>query len=227
VLHWHIVDFQAFPFESKAMPKLIHGAYSPTEIYTTDDVTAIVAYAKSRGVRTMMEVDTPGHSASWAAGYPEAVASCPNQVPGTAALDPSSNVTFAVVRALLEEMGQLAPDSFFHLGGDEVRFACWNESERVRSFMRAQGFGCCAEQSFEKLEQYYENKLLQIAAEVLPGRTLVVYQEVYDNNITLPPKVAFDVWKAGGDMAGGHATASVPAEVARIVKGGHQAILAK
>lgn len=62
--------------------------------------------------------------------------------------------------------------------------------------------------------------------QVLPGRTLVVYQEVYDNNITLPPKVAFDVWKAGGDMAGGHGTASVPAEVARIVKGGHQAILA-
>ena len=140
---------------------------------------------------------------------------------------PSSNATFDVVRALLKEMGQLAPDSFFHLGGDEVRFACWNESERVRSFMRAKGFGCCAEAHFEKLEQYYENRLLQIAAEVLPGRTLVVYQEVYDNNITLPPKVAFDVWKAGGDTAGGHATASVPAEVARIVKGGHQAILAK
>jgi len=38
---------------------------------------------------------------------------------------------------------------------------------------------------------------------VSAGRTLVVYQEVFDNNITLPPKVAFDVWKAGGDMAGG------------------------
>ena len=44
--------------------------------------------------------------------------------------------------------------------------------------------------------------------------------------VTLPAKVAFDVWKAGGDMAGGHDTASVPAEVAHIVKGGHQAILA-
>ena len=56
------------------------------------------------------EIDTPGHSASWAAGYPDAVASCPLQTPGTAALDPSSNVTFTVVRGLLEEMGKLAPD---------------------------------------------------------------------------------------------------------------------
>ena len=61
------------------------------------------------------------------------------------------------------------PHSFFHLGGDEVRFACWNESARVRGFMREQGFGCCGEESFEALEQYYENKLLSIATEVLPG----------------------------------------------------------
>jgi hexosaminidase len=89
VLHWHIVDFQSFPFESKSMPKLVQGAYSPTEIYSTDDVSKIVAYAKSRGVRVMIEIDTPGHSASWAAGYPDSVASCPLQAPGTAALDPS------------------------------------------------------------------------------------------------------------------------------------------
>jgi hypothetical protein len=68
-----------------------------------------------------------------------------------------------------------------------VRFACWNESTRVKAFMVQQGFGCCGTSSFAKLEQYYENKLLKIATEVLPGRTLVVYQEVYDNNITLPP----------------------------------------
>ena len=39
----------------------------------------------------------------------------------------------------------------------------------MRGFMREQGFGCCGEKSFEALEQYYENKLLSIAAEVLPG----------------------------------------------------------
>ena len=56
------------------------------------------------------EINAPGHSASWAAGYPDIVASCPTQLPGTAALDPSSNKTFVVIRALLEEMGKLAPD---------------------------------------------------------------------------------------------------------------------
>eukprot|EP01047_Picozoa_sp_COSAG01_P139831 COSAG01_NODE_70673_length_258_cov_0.622642_1_plen_65_part_10 len=62
-----------------------------------------------------------------------------------------------------------------------------------------QGFGCCADENFAQLEQYYENRLLEIAERVLPGRTLVVYQEVYDNNVSLPAKMAFDVWKAGGE----------------------------
>jgi hypothetical protein len=42
VLHWHIVDFQAFPFRSKAMPKLVKGAYSDAETYSAEDVNAIV-----------------------------------------------------------------------------------------------------------------------------------------------------------------------------------------
>ena len=66
---------------------------------------------------------------------------------------------------------------------DEVRFACWNESSRVKAYMRQRGFGCCEDANFAKLEQDYENRLLQIAAEVLPGRTIMLYQEVYDNNV--------------------------------------------
>ena len=41
-----------------------------------------------------------------------------------------------------------------------------------------------------------KKRLLDIAAKVLPGRTLMVYQEVFDNNITLPDKIVFGVWKA-------------------------------
>jgi hypothetical protein len=50
VLHWHIVDFQAFPFRSKAMPKLVKGAYSDAETYSAEDVNAIVRSERNRAL---------------------------------------------------------------------------------------------------------------------------------------------------------------------------------
>ena len=36
------------------------GAYSPQERYTVGDVAEVVEFARQRGVRVMVEVDTPG-----------------------------------------------------------------------------------------------------------------------------------------------------------------------
>ena len=62
LLHWHIVDFQSFPLISEAVPNLHKGAYSAAESYSLSDIKDIVAYAKARGVRVMVELDTPGES---------------------------------------------------------------------------------------------------------------------------------------------------------------------
>ena len=48
VLHWHMSDTQSFPFQSKTMPKLWDGAYSPQEKYTQADIAMTVEYARER-----------------------------------------------------------------------------------------------------------------------------------------------------------------------------------
>ena len=65
MLHWHVVDAQSFPFESRAYPALWDGAYSRRERYTREDVASIVQYARARGVRVIVEFDMPGHADSW------------------------------------------------------------------------------------------------------------------------------------------------------------------
>lgn len=51
VLHWHIVDTQSFPFESKTYPKLWEGSYSAGERYTQEDVIDLVEYGRMRGIK--------------------------------------------------------------------------------------------------------------------------------------------------------------------------------
>lgn len=52
------------------------GAFSRNHVYTPSDIAKIVAYARHRGIDVMVEIDTPGHTASWGRGYPSLLAQC-------------------------------------------------------------------------------------------------------------------------------------------------------
>lgn len=60
MLHWHAVDDQSFPLEVLSLPRLKRAAFHPALIYSVADITAVVAYARSYGIRVMLELDTPG-----------------------------------------------------------------------------------------------------------------------------------------------------------------------
>lgn len=61
VFHWHITDSQSFPIELPSEPELAaKGAYGEDMRYTVEDVTRVVEFAMSRGVRVVPEIDSPG-----------------------------------------------------------------------------------------------------------------------------------------------------------------------
>lgn len=60
--HWHITDSQSFPYVSATYPKLSkYGAYTPSKIYSHEDVKEIVEFGLLRGVRVLPEFDAPAH----------------------------------------------------------------------------------------------------------------------------------------------------------------------
>lgn len=69
VFHWHLLDSTSFPYVSKAYPELAEkGSYSPVHQYNATFITALIKYAKERGIRVMPEIEAPGHSTAWAFG---------------------------------------------------------------------------------------------------------------------------------------------------------------
>jgi hexosaminidase len=61
VFHFHIVDDQSFPYESRTYPELSdHGAYSKRDIYSQSDIAELIEFARQRGIRVVVEFDSPG-----------------------------------------------------------------------------------------------------------------------------------------------------------------------
>ncbi|ORX70003.1 glycoside hydrolase family 20 protein [Linderina pennispora] len=146
VFHWHIVDAQSWPVESKTFPELQKkGAYAADMTYSYADVKRIIQYAKERGIRVIPEFDVPGHTYIVGEVFPELM-SCMNMQPNWdqyAAEPPSGQLNIAkpetveFTNKLFKEYTELFTDNVFHLGGDEVNRKCWNEDPDVQKYLAA------------------------------------------------------------------------------------------
>ena len=122
ILHWHMVDAQSFPVDIISSPLLIKGAYSPSHIYTLNDIQMLKLYAANRGVQLLPEIDVPGHAASWNAGYPNIMAKCIEKYSNinNYALDPTQDETYEVIKNVINDVIYATNVQYLHLGGDEV-----------------------------------------------------------------------------------------------------------
>ncbi len=132
-LHLHLADDQGWRIEIKSWPRLtevggqtaIGGARGG--FYTQAEYADLVAYARSRYVTIVPEIDMPGHSNAALVSYPDLgcnrVAPPPFTAvggpPNTLCVDRDSTYTF--VADVVREIAAAAPTPYFHIGGDEVQ----------------------------------------------------------------------------------------------------------
>ncbi|CAF1110759.1 unnamed protein product [Rotaria sordida] len=203
VFHWHLVDDQSFPFESKTFPNLSRaGAYSPDHVYTPDDVADIIEHARLRGIRVIPEIDTPGHTFSWSKSMPELITVCwthgkPYQsiysIQGEMEIfNPSEPRVYSTMDALLREIHERFPSNYIHLGMDEVYDKCWLSNPNIRQWMVDNNI-----LSTKNLHKYYADQILDITRNI--SVTPIVWQDVWDEHVELPPGTIIQVWKDSSD----------------------------
>jgi hexosaminidase len=191
VLHWHLSEDQGFRVESKRYP-LLHQKGSDGEYYTQAQIREIVAYARDRGIRVVPEFDMPGHSTAWFVGYPQyASAPGPYRIERRfgvfdPAFDPTRETVYSFLDGFIAEMAPLFPDSYWHIGGDEVAPRQWRENRRIRAFMSAKGF-----HDNEALQAYFNRRLSAILTN--HGKRMVGWDEIFHPG--LPASTVVQSWR--------------------------------
>ena len=199
VFHWHLSDDQGFRAESKKFPRLTEVA-SSGQFYTQEQMREVVAYARARGIRVVPEFDMPGHSSSWILAYPEyGSGEDIRELPRVfgiprAELDPSNEKTYKFIDALVGEMGDIFPDAYFHIGGDETEGKGWLENPRIAEFMKKKGFEKPAE-----LQAYFNQRLLPILTK--HHKKMVGWDEIL--NPALPKDIMIQSWRGDASLADG------------------------
>ncbi len=132
-LHLHLSDDQGWRIEIKSWPKLtelsgataIGGARGG--FYTQSEYAEIVAYAKSRYITVVPEIETPGHSNAALVAYPDLTCDRIAPPPFTRVGGPPVSLcvtrdsVFNFVNDVVREISAAAPTPYFHIGGDEVQ----------------------------------------------------------------------------------------------------------
>ncbi len=187
VFHWHLTDDQGWRIQIKKYPKLtevgawrkeadgqIYGGY-----YTQKDIKEIVAYAKSRFITVVPEIEMPGHCEASLASYPEhACVPGPFEV-GTQwgvykdIYNPGKKSTFTFLENVLDEVVKLFPSHYIHIGGDEVPKIEWKENVACQNLMKEKGL-----KSEEELQSYFIRKIQKFLES--KGRQIIGWDEILE-----------------------------------------------
>lgn len=208
VFHWHIDDSQSWPIWIDSYPEMVRDAYSPREIYSRNDIRHIVSFARARGIRVIPEIDMPSHSsAGWKRVDPEIVTCIDSWwsndewplhtavEPNPGQLDIINNKTYEVVRNVYNDLSDIFPDHWFHVGGDEIQPNCFNFSTHVTNW-----FAEDPSRTYNDLLQYWVDHAVPIFQEYSKERRLIMWEDVVlsvEHAHDVPKNIVMQSWNNG------------------------------
>lgn len=213
VLHLHLSDDQGWRFESKKWPRLTEvasqrrrtvigrpGNYGRDDLhpenylnkyddtphggfYTQSELRDLIAFAKTKGVTIVPEIDMPGHMRAARAAYPElgyngtvlGVGDSWGVYPEVLRVD-GPGLAFA--KDILEEICDVFDSPYVHIGGDECPKVEWAAAPTARKQVKDLGLDPDNMESYHQLQAHFTKQLADFLAS--KGRKLVGWDEILD-----------------------------------------------
>ncbi|QNR25823.1 glycoside hydrolase family 20 protein [Croceimicrobium hydrocarbonivorans] len=211
VLHLHLTEDQGWRFESEAFPKLHQeAAYRREEdgsryggYFSKQDLRELVAFAEARHITIIPELELPGHSQAALSAYPQF--SCLGADANIEVANDwgvfkeiycaGNDSSFLFLESILEELMEIFPSEYIHIGGDEAPKFRWEHCAKCQKRMADEGLANEHElQSYfiKRIESYLNSK----------GRKLIGWDEILEGGLS--PNATVQSWRG---MEGGIAAA--------------------
>ena len=235
VFHWHLTDDQGWRLEIEKYPKLTEiGAWnvdrtdrpwnegSPMKegekatyggFYTKEDAREVVAYAAKRGITVVPEIEMPGHSWEVIASYPELgcsgkpqpVLSGGDYTGGTATLCAGNEKTYEVYQDIIDEVVEIFPSQYIHIGGDEANKTPWKSCPKCQKKIKDENL-----KDEKELQSYLITRMEKYI--ISKGRKMIGWDEILEGGIA--PEATIMSWRGtqGGIAAAkeGHDVVMTP-----------------
>lgn len=208
ILHWHLTEDQGWRIQIDKYPLLTEVGAWRTEkdgskyggFYTKEQIREIVAYAASRHVTIIPEIELPGHSTAAIAAYP--ALSCthqPIEVENEWGVFKDiycagDEYTFEFLENVLTEVCELFPSPYIHIGGDEAPKYRWEHCDKCQRRMKQEKL-----QSEAELQTYFIERVAAFLA--TKGKRIIGWDEILEGGI--PADAMIQSWRGmeGGELA--------------------------
>jgi len=232
--HWHLTDDMGWRLEIKTYPELTEicawrvdrehepwREWSPIQpgekatyggFYTQEEVKEVIAYAAERQIQVIPEIEMPGHSSELFAAFPEL--SCEGEYfavrpgsywPNEKILCGGNDSVFIFLQNVIDEVVELFPSKYIHIGGDEAHKKKWEACPKCQARIKAENLADEHElQSWfiHKMEAYINAK----------GKVIIGWDEILEGG--LAPNATVMSWRGtkGGIAAAkaGHDVVMTP-----------------
>ncbi len=205
--HWHLTDDQGWRIEIKRYPLLTEvgsvragsrfggvdegGPYGG--FFTQEQIKEIVAYCAARQIEVVPEIEMPGHFTAALSAYPF-LGCTGKQIEPTQREGVFPNVlcvgnedAVAFVKNVLDEVCDLFPGQYIHIGGDEAPRTRWRRCEKCAARMKRLGIG-----NYDALQGSFIKEIASFLKE--RGKTAVTWNESLKGGVLSPDDVLVQRW---------------------------------
>ncbi|MFK7804040.1 MAG: beta-N-acetylhexosaminidase [Anaerolineae bacterium] len=209
IFHWHLTEDQGWRIAIDKYPKLAEVSAWRSEtplpenrhemdgvpyggIYSKEDIREVVAYAESRMITVMPEIELPGHTIAVLAAYPELGCTGKDYKVRTEwgieddVFCAGNDAVFTFLEDVFDEVLELFPSEYIHIGGDECPKIRWEHCDKCQARMKAEGL-----KNEEELQSWFISKVGHYLHS--KGRKMIGWDEILEGG--LPPGAAVMSWR--------------------------------